>query len=197
MFYIFFAVKAFYTSKKTQTYELKKYNKLIFYTIWPIIFFGSSFVFSASNSLSAFRIPTSAMENSLKVSDFIFAEMEYYKNISRNDIVIFNSPKDDNLSIKRVIGLGGEKISMDKGRIYINGKFHKENNPNIIIDSLSNYSNFDEILIPVNHFFVMGDNRGNSRDSRMFGPIDKSQIIGKPLYIYYSETCNRIGRKIK
>jgi signal peptidase I len=199
VFYITIAIISFKKSRNLTDYTLKNFNKIIIYLLWPLMFFGADFIVSSNNTLSTFSIPTAGMEKTLKVNDLIFADMNFYNEneIKRNDILIFKNVENDNLLIKRVIGLGGEKISMNKGRIYISGEYHKENNPNIIVDSLSNFSSFDEILIPVNHFFVMGDNRGNSKDSRIFGPINLNQIKGKPLYIYYSETINRISNKIK
>lgn len=194
-FYLTIAILAFNKAGSLTQYSLMNFNKIIIYILWPILFFGSDIIITPNNSLSSFSIPTVGMEKTLKVNDMIFADMEFYdgNTIRRNDLVIFNNPEDDKLLVKRVIGLSGEKILMKNGKVYINGKYYQEKNPNIIIDSLSNYSNFDEILIPLKHFFVMGDYREQSTDSRIFRPIDRNLIQGKPLYIYYSSSFDRIG----
>ncbi len=199
VFFLTFAVISFKRANSLIQYTLKSYNRVSIYILWPLIFWGSDFIITPSNSLSAFSIPTIGMENTLKVNDMIFVDLEFYNNneVKRDDIVIIKDPESDNLLIKRVIGLSDEKIALRNGKIYINDEYYQENNPNIIIDSLTNYSNYEEIIIPSDHFFVMGDYREQSKDSRIFGTIPIEYIRGTPLYIYYSETYSRIGKKLK
>lgn len=102
----------------------------------------------------------------------------------RGDIVVFRYPRDpEEYFIKRVIGLPGEKIQIKEGKVYI----YNENNPegaeleeNYLADGIRTYSQSEEIIsLGADEFFVLGDNRSSSKDSRSFGPVEKSYFIGR------------------
>ena len=159
------------------------------------MYFGIGGLLPENNSIKPFDIPTDGMANTLKIDDMIIADMDYYKvtEVKRNDIVIFSDPAlSHKLMIKRAIALESEKISIINGKIFINGKEYKENNSDIIYQN-NNKDDVHETVIPEDCIFVMGDNRPNSLDSRNFGSIMKENVKGKPLYIYFSGSFNRIG----
>jgi signal peptidase I len=110
--------------------------------------------------------------------DYILIKM-YDKNYQREDIVIFRYPKDPGqYFIKRIIGLPGEKVSFSDGNVLINGQALDESEylgKNIKTESLG----INEFILADGQYFVLGDNREASLDSRKFGPISKSSIIGK------------------
>lgn len=108
--------------------------------------------------------------------DYIFGDPQ------RQDIIICHFPDGDDKDnyVKRVIGLPGEKIRIDDGTVYINGEALEE--PYIVYEKIQD---MDEITIPENMYFVMGDNRFNSRDSRVVGLIERSQIQGHVRYVFY------------
>ena len=110
-----------------------------------------------------------------KNNDFMFLNKIIYKftPIKRGDVVVLKYKNDD--LIKRVIGLPKDKIKVENGKLYINNKEYKEN----YINSYTASEDFDEVTIKNNEYFVMGDNRYNSYDSRRFGPINKKDIMGK------------------
>ena len=138
------------------------------------------------------------MEKTLRAGDLIMADMDYYNSnkVNRNDIAILSSTNSpDELMIKRVIAFGGEKISIVDGKIFIDGKEYAESNPNLILENNSS-DDLGEMTIPKDHIFIIGDNRPNSLDSRMFGTIPVKNLKGKPLYVYFSSNLNRIGTKI-
>lgn len=193
--YIFSIVHSIILAKRNSNYQLKGYNQIYIYLIWPIMYFGIGGLLPENNSIKPFDIPTKGMENTLKVNDMIIADMDYYKegNVKRNDIVIFRDPESPNkLMVKRTIALEGEKISIVNGKIFINKKEYKEDNPQIIHERNS-FVDIQETIIPENHIFVIGDNRPNSLDSRYFGSVPEENIKGKPLYIYFSDSFDRIG----
>ncbi len=101
-----------------------------------------------------------------------------FNDIKRFQIVVIKT--SDSYLIKRVIGLPGEKIKYEDGKLYINGKIIKDkyNKNNITAD-------FDEVTIDENSYFVMGDNRSNSIDSRIIGTIDKNDIMGTTKLIIF------------
>lgn len=108
--------------------------------------------------------------------DYIFGSPQ------RQDIVICHFPdgEDKDNYVKRIIGLPGERISIDDGIVYINGEALEE--PYVVYEKIQD---MQEITIPEDMYFLMGDNRFNSRDSRVVGLIERSQIQGHVRYVFY------------
>jgi signal peptidase I len=121
-----------------------------------------------------------------------------HRSIKRLDIVAFKSPTDGNIPfVKRVIGLPGETVEVRNKDVYINNR--KLDEPyKIHVDSTTYGSdswtpeelkvrdNYGPVVVPPDHYFVMGDNRDNSNDSRYWGFVRWEEIIGKPLFVYWS-----------
>jgi signal peptidase I len=104
----------------------------------------------------------------------------------RGDIVVLHPPVDNGKPyIKRVIGLPGERLSIHDGSVYINGQRLQEEYLNGVATTWSGSVGQEEITIPAGQVFVMGDNRNNSTDSRIFGPIEIDEIIGKAWISYW------------
>jgi len=106
-----------------------------------------------------------------------------FEPIERGDVVVFWYPLDRSKSfIKRVIGLPGETIEIRGGRLYVNARELGEPYvPAIYLDA----SNYGPVQIPVGNYFVMGDHRDSSNDSRMFGPVRRPYIYGKAVFAYW------------
>lgn len=123
--------------------------------------------------VSPIKVNGSSMDDTLNDSDImILDEISYrFSEIERFDIVVLKY--DDEYLIKRVIGLPGEKIKYENNILYVNGKKVKENFSHAYTED------FDEVKIPEGKYFVLGDNRVNSTDSRILGFFDKSEIKGK------------------
>jgi signal peptidase I len=129
-----------------------------------------------------FFIPSGSMEPTLKVGDRVLVNKLSYDahSVHRGDVVVFARPANDFTPgikdlIKRVIGLPGETVSGQNGAVYINGQRLKEpwlpkNDPT---------APFPAVVVPAGDYFVMGDNRGNSADSRVLGPIAGDLIVGR------------------
>lgn len=101
----------------------------------------------------------------------ILDKVRLRKGIDRFDIVVVKS--EGTYIIKRVIGLPGETVMYQDNKLYINGKYVEDNY------SLSETSNFDAVKLNDDEYYCLGDNRVNSKDSRIIGPVNKSQILGK------------------
>ena len=120
------------------------------------------------------RVDGDSMKNTLKNGDILLL----YKlgSINRLDIIVLDEEKDNEKIIKRVIGLPGETVVIKKGKIYINDK---------VIDDEYAYgetSDYDKVTLEDDEYFILGDNRLISKDSRYFGPIKKSEIKGKIVF---------------
>lgn len=107
---------------------------------------------------------------------------------ARGEVIILKNPRDNNEAfIKRVIGLPNDKIMVMNGKVYVNSKVIDE--PylpnNTITNGMSYLQNGVEVLVPENQYFVMGDNRGGSSDSREWGPVQKELIIGQAYFRYW------------
>jgi signal peptidase I len=132
--------------------------------------------------LQAFTIPSESMEATLAVGDRVLVNKLSYKlhDVHRGDLVVFDRPPSESSTdvdhlIKRVVALGGETIEAREGRIYIDDRPLDE--PYIADGEMS--AEIERMTVPDGHVFVMGDNRDDSRDSRVFGPIPESLIVGR------------------
>lgn len=135
--------------------------------------------------VEAFWIPSESMVHTLEVGDRVLTNKFIYDFTSpkRGDIVVFKSVEGSNEElIKRVVGVPGDKISVQAGRLYVNNKLQKE--PYVNKD-LPDKSFFGPTKVPPNHVFCMGDNRANSRDSRFFGPVPDRNIEGEAFLLFW------------
>jgi len=131
------------------------------------------------------RVEGTSMMPSLDDQERIFINKFVYRiePIQRGDIVVFRYPLDPQKSfIKRVIGLAGDHIRIAEGRVYVNGKTVVEN---YVPGAYQDGRSYPEIVVPNGSYFVLGDHRSLSNDSRDFGPVDASFIYGKAVFGYW------------
>jgi len=134
--------------------------------------------------IQPFYIPSGSMEPTLYPGDRVLVNkfLYHFKEPEAGNIVVFVPPgSTDKDYIKRIVTVEGEEIEVKSGQVYINGKLKSE--PYII--NLYNSSSYGPERIPSDHVFVMGDNRPNSRDGRVFGPLSNDKIVGKAFMIYW------------
>jgi signal peptidase I len=138
------------------------------------------------------KVEGTSMMPSLEDQERIFVNKFVYRlePIQRGDVVVFRYPHDPSKSfIKRVIGLAGDRISINAGRVFVNGRpLEEEYVPSAYEDERS----YPEIVVPPDSYFVLGDHRSLSNDSRDFGPVDQSFIYGKAVFGYWP--MDRMGR---
>jgi signal peptidase I len=141
----------------------------------------------------SFYIPSESMVPTLKKNDRVLVNKLSYKlhSVRRGDIIVFtkppNEPSDIKDLVKRVIGLPNETVEGRGRHIYVNGKALEES----YLPKGTQPGTFSERKIPSNSVWVMGDNRGDSADSRVFGPIVKKSIVGRVFIRLWPP--NRIG----
>jgi len=144
-----------------------------------ILYFGISF------AVQAVHVEGLSMYATLDDNDYLIANKIDYRLHApqRGDIIILRPPTDNSKDfIKRVIALPGERLLIRDGIVYING--HKLDEPYLpeawtTLNNPAPYSVGDGVVIPANEYFVMGDNRNRSEDSRIFGPISRDRIDGR------------------
>jgi len=130
--------------------------------------------------VEAYRIPTESMVPTLEVGDRVLANKFIYRftDPERRDIVVFGSvdEDDDQTLIKRVVGVAGDEIQVQGGVLYVNEEAQDEPYLN---DADLSRGFYGPTVVPEGHIFVMGDNRGNSADSRVFGPLPLENLKGE------------------
>ena len=131
------------------------------------------------------KVEGGSMEPGLQDQERIFINKIAYRleNIQRGDIVVFRYPRDPRKSfIKRVVGLPGDRVRVSDGHVYLNGHLTPEPYvPEEYLDSRT----YPEVKVPADSFYVLGDHRSMSNDSRDFGPVPRSNIYGKAVFGYW------------
>jgi signal peptidase I len=158
-----------------------------------IAFVGSLFIVIYLFILQPNQVKGASMEPTFQSGDYIITSKITYKfkKMERGDVVVFNSPKNPNIEyIKRIIGLPGDKVMVKDGEVYVNDQIL----PETYISAKTNLweggflKEGEPIVVPENYVFVMGDNRLRSSDSREFGPVPISSIVGTVVYRYFPPT---------
>jgi len=177
--------------------------------------------------VQAFKIPTGSMENNLLIGDHLLVNKFVFgpttgpveeavlpvRDIRRGDVVVFKYPDEPERDfIKRVIGLPGETLELRNKKVYINGQPIEESYVHFLepfaegqeVTSFDVRERYGPVRVPEHQYFVMGDNRDNSQDSRYWGFLPDHYIKGKALMIYWSYESgsedyveNGIGASIK
>jgi signal peptidase I len=155
-----------------------------------ITFVGSIFVVVYLFIMQPNQVKGPSMMPTFESGEYIFTSKVTYKfrPIDRGDVIVFKSPKNpDQEYIKRIIGLPGDTILISAGEVYVNGRKLTET---YISDKTTLFEGgFAQegvpIIVPAGKLFVMGDNRPHSSDSREFGPVDQSSLIGQVFYRYF------------
>jgi signal peptidase I len=149
-----------------------------------------------------YRIPSASMEDTLLIGDRVLVDRISWRfsQPARGDIVVFHPPFDGPVLIKRIIGLPNDEISLRGGFVYINGRRLDEpyvrrvdgrQEPSEPFSNGLPWSLQEPYQAPAGSYFVMGDNRTDSGDSREFGPIKREQFVGRALARYWPP--GRIG----
>lgn len=169
-----------------------------------LTYLGINLVFTSLLFAACFRameFSSSAMETTLLKGDKFIIDKNYYLQhpCERHDLVVMRI--DGAQTVKRVIAIGGDTIEGKDRQVSLNGHaldepfaYHPRGGGNV-----PEQDNFGPITVAAGKYFVMGDNRDSSRDSRMhdFGQVDQKAIVGRPLYIYWGHTWSRNGDKLR
>jgi signal peptidase I len=138
------------------------------------------------------KVEGTSMMPSLDDQERIFVNKFVYRlePIQRGDIVVFRYPRDPSKSfIKRVIGVAGDHIRIEDGQVFLNGNLLDED---YVPRAYEDERSYPEVVVPSNNYFVLGDHRTMSNDSRDFGPVNASFIYGKAVFGYWP--MDKMGR---
>jgi len=183
-------------------------NSLLDYAVIAVVAIGLALVIQAY-LVKPYRIPSPSMVDTLEIGDRVLVNRVVYhlKDLGHGDVVVFRWPKNrDVVFIKRVVGLPGDRLQAKDGKLYVDGVaqeepyVHKTNgvtdptNPSgtIVGTTMSQpWGLSDEYTVPEGHYFMMGDNRTNSDDSRVWGPVPENDLIGEAFFVYWP--LDRLG----
>ena len=131
------------------------------------------------------KVEGTSMMPTLQDQERVFINKFVYKlePIERGDVIVFRYPRDPSKSyIKRVIAVAGDHVVIEAGVVFVNGKRLREDYVPRMYEDVRSYP---EIVVPPHSYFVLGDHRNLSNDSRDFGPVDESFIYGKAVFGYW------------
>ena len=171
-----------------------------------IVIAGLLALFIRTFVVQAFKIPSGSMEDTLLIGDHILVNKFLYgtdipftkikilpvREPRQGDIIVFKYPGDETKDfIKRVIGTPGDVLEVINKKVYINGEPIDEpytvyKDEEVLPRNLQSRDNFGPVKVPAGKYFMMGDNRDKSHDSRFWGFVDEDKILGKALFIYWS-----------
>jgi len=134
--------------------------------------------------IAPFYIPSGSMEPTLQIGDHILVNRldAYLGDFHRGDIIVFRYPLNPRVDfVKRLIAFGGETVALRNSRLYVDGRLIPEKylSPGTV------YADFGPVKVPPGDYFVLGDNRNNSDDSRVWGFLPEKDVIGKVILIYW------------
>jgi signal peptidase I len=157
-----------------------------------------------SSVVEAFWVPSGSMLPTIQIGDHLFVnklaygmhlpfvsrELAQWRGLQRNDIIVFTSPVDRSIDlIKRVIAVAGDTVEVHDKKLVINGETVPDPHATFTDPNVHNVvprDNFGPVTVPAGKFFVMGDNRDQSYDSRYWGFADEGDVKGQATFIYWS-----------
>lgn len=179
----------------------KKIYFLLFDFVQTLVIAGAIFVVIYAFLFRPYQVNGHSMDPTFQNGEYVLTNLITVRvnGVHRGDVIVFVAPPEkDKDYIKRVIGLPGDRIKLDNGDVYLNGK--KLDQSFLPTDVRTNGGSFlgedSEVVVPENDYFVMGDNRPFSSDSREWGFVPKSAVIGKSLLVYWPPNRTRIIKHV-
>jgi len=169
---------------------LRKLGAFFLDLLQTVVFAISIFLFIYLLVLQPHKIKGASMEPNYPDGEFLLTDKVTYKfnEPERGDVIVFKAPPTyEDEFIKRIIGLPGDRVSINNGKVQINGKPLNEKylDDQLITSGGSFLSEGEEMLVPQDQFLVLGDNRPYSFDSRAWGFVLKDKITGRAWFIYW------------
>ena len=182
------------------------YMIVVVIALWT---WGSGSLVPVFGDYRTFKTSASAMESTLMLGDQFTVDLNAYRSapVQRGDIIVFLFPLDHEYEyVKRCVGLPGDTILIVDKVLHVNGQEAQEPPTLCFIDSairprkkggMNSRDNFGPYVVPEGQYFVLGDSRDNSSDSRFWGCVPKDVITGKVMSIHWSSDLGRVGRRVE
>lgn len=211
--WLYSMVDAFRSARRQPDYVLLGWQcsgvYVLVFLLWNTLALPLLLEYVSKYQVESFKVPSASMEPTVMTGDMLFADKRYNRPgtrqaLQRGDIVIFVYPNDrTTYFIKRIVGLPGDKIQIRSNEVLINGKSTRVLSENVAgglrvteTDGKRNWQVFwasnkptllpSELTVPPGQVFVLGDNRNDSHDSRVFGTIPLQDVIGKARQVWLS-----------
>ncbi|MCV6603671.1 MAG: signal peptidase I, partial [Porticoccaceae bacterium] len=197
--FLFAIVHAAIKARSEQAYVVQKVNRWYWYLAFIVVVLICNSLFAAYRGQVAgyetYSMPSSSMLPTLKPGDFILVDTRYYGESAPNvgDIIVFTPPHSASPFVKRVVAAGEDTVELKGNVLFLNSEEVDE--PYIrLSDSNTRLKNLSLTTVPKGYIFVMGDNRNNSADSRVWGAVPVERVIGRVTDIWMSSDSSRIGK---
>lgn len=204
-------VDAWRVARRSNPYRLQIWQTGGLYTsvflLCGLLVLPSVWSYVRHNHVQAFRTPSGSMMPTVQPGDFIWANMNYncpncWRGVKHGDLAVFIYPNNRNQHfIKRIVGLPGDTVSAEGGALIVNEKALSADNTGPIVEeqiedrkwtvNAGDYENFSLTVKP-GHVFVLGDNRNNSNDSRVFGQVPLADVVGRARQVWFSRNSDGI-----
>ncbi len=182
---------------------LRKFYSVAIDLVETLVIAGAIFVVIYAFLFRPFQVNGQSMYPNYHDGEYILTNLIALRlgSINRGDVIVFQAPPDPEKDyIKRVIGLPGDQIEVKNGGVLVNGKVLNESDY-LASDVLSSQGSYltegKTITVPQGNYFVMGDNRPESSDSRAWGFVPKDKIIGESFFVYWPVTRMRLVKRGK
>ncbi len=212
---LWLSIQAFLAAKRIGAVELKWYQRWWARSLFVVLVYGVPDFYGLvlPSRIRSFQIPSESMVPNLLVGDRLIADgwSYWWNGPKRGDVIVFDYPRDPSIKyVKRLIGLPGDKVEVKAGELFLNGALvprrravgdgkilGSSHNAIEYVENLEgldhtlyralpeNVDSFGPVTVPPNKYFMMGDNRDHSSDSRVWGFVDREQIIGRMNYVYF------------
>jgi signal peptidase I len=212
----FFLIKAANDAKKLGSIQLKRFNRWFVYVSYGVACSLLGYVVISISPTKTFSVPTGHMEPAIAAGEYIVVDMSCYRNedVKAGDVIVFRYPLDQRLLyVKRCVALGGQTVQIRDAVVYVDSQCFMPSlllkrstqeivpvgvkDPRIKPAGAGNEDQYGPVVVPEGTVFTLGDYRDNSLDSRFFGFVNKNDVVGKALYVYWSKDLSRIGSRIR
>jgi signal peptidase I len=186
------------SSSTKQTPRGERLNRAVLSALLVVLVLAALGLLMAGLVFEHFWVPTPSMAATLTPGDHVLVDRLAYrvKAPQRGDVVVFHPPGQEAVYIKRIIGVPGDTISLRDGAVYVNGRrldepYVKESAGALertdpwSSDATASWSLITPYVVPAGNYFVMGDNRTDSDDSRDWGPVPRAAILGEAVVTFW------------
>lgn len=201
LFYVTLIISSVRSARRNNNYELRWFNRWYWYVaVLILVPVGFQLLFAYRGLVlgyETFHIPSGSMVPTLEVGDVIAVNTRY-REVVVGDVVVFRPPFNPKSSyVARIAAVGGNSLAIENGAVIVNGVAQAQ----LAVPSSNRMREFSVTMpvrqIPQGEFFVLGDWRDNSNDSRFWGTVPMDNLIGKVTYIWFSDDLKRIGTYVR